>query len=260
MKTTFTLLAACAAALILTGASPTPEQALANAPLEQRVSSVERRIEDKGQLERRDLEAQESMAASARGMENLTVVQIVLAALGALGLLATIIYTRNSLTLTRQSLDLTRTALANQQETAERELRAYLACNTASVVRIQTGKSVTVGFETRNYGATPAYDVKIHTGARLCDRHSAFDVPLRRRPTGIVINPTDFNSTTTGTEPGEAGHIPQFQAGLSEVQFRARVDYRDAFNRERSVDAGWVAFEMGGKIVIALAEGTYSST
>ncbi|MNS33786.1 hypothetical protein D3C72_659040 [compost metagenome] len=114
------------------------------------------------QIQVADLKAQQSMAMSARTMIMPTYLQLILGLVGALGLFATLYYTRKSLELTRESLKLTQTEVANQSDASKKQLRAYVGVKLTHVRSLNEGLA-SLQICISNKGASPAKEVMILT-------------------------------------------------------------------------------------------------
>jgi len=103
-------------------------------------------------MARRDLAAQESVAASTSEIVVLTRVQMFLSIIGAIAVLA-------SLELSRRSLTLTRGAVESQVDTVRHQLRAYFGILDGEQLEPDPG-SITLTSRFKNFGQTPALDVR----------------------------------------------------------------------------------------------------
>lgn len=99
-----------------------------------------------------DLAAQKEMADAARRMLDLTILQIFIGVLGAVGLFATI-------ALTRKSLQQTRDSLTTDTEYRRAELRAYVGELRVRVDDWEVGQAPVIVVELKNFGQTPAVNV-----------------------------------------------------------------------------------------------------
>lgn len=103
-------------------------------------------------LARRDLAAQESVAASTTEIVLLTRIQMLISIIGALAVVI-------SLEVARRSLKLTRRAIEEQTEATRHQLRAYIGVKGGEVKEDVPGSiEISTGFQ--NFGDTPAIDVR----------------------------------------------------------------------------------------------------
>jgi hypothetical protein len=103
-------------------------------------------------IARRDLAAQESVAASTTEIVVLTRIQLILSVIGAAAVLT-------SLEMARRSLALTRSAVESQADTARHQLRAYFGIFDGEQLEPHPG-SITLTSKFKNFGQTPALDMR----------------------------------------------------------------------------------------------------
>lgn len=176
-----------------------------------------------------DLKAQQSMASSAWLMVKLAGLQLFVAVAGAVGLAVTLIYTHRSLQATRE-------ALTSQQETARRQLRAYVGVTGAHVSKF--GPVIQAKVTTTNRGQTPAFDVRISLETIY---QLAADVPslpeLPAHYPSLTLNPTEKLHSTRNLAraltPEELALLQQTDCAALIVIF-GKVTYRDIFGEEWS--------------------------
>jgi len=148
-------------------------------------------------------------------------------------------------------------AIKVTEDTAERQLRAYVWVKATELHDLQPGAFPWVKVEIRNAGQTPAYDMLVSAGCLAMSyplpQNTPFPTIRHARATRMVLHPgTDppFEAIA-GTRP--AMNLPnglllqQVQALIQGRQMRlfvfVLVTYRDAFNKQRetrfcvSVDA-----------------------
>ncbi|MCP1844036.1 hypothetical protein J2R78_007003 [Bradyrhizobium sp. USDA 4538] len=127
--------------------------------------------------------------------------------------------------------------LQTMQDTAERQLRAYVGVDNASIKQVETG-SPEVAVYIKNFGQTPAHDVKMWIHMWI-ERH-----PLRVK---LPEPPPDLPTSTAVLYPGSevifyANKIPPVPApaipalGTAEgtVYVYGAIRYRDVFGRHRT--------------------------
>ena len=112
------------------------------------------------QRNKEDLIAQKSMADSTERMVLIGWLQMALGTLGLLAIGMTLWYTREAVEQTAKATKATEAAVKVTRKTAERELRAYVGIANASIVATEVGKTPNVKLEIKNFGSTPAKDVR----------------------------------------------------------------------------------------------------
>lgn len=119
------------------------------------------------QREKNDLEAQQraadaaiESAASSQRQENLAKWQLGLSIAGIIALVVTIAYSIKATNAAIKSADLAEKAVAITQDTAKRELRAYVAVSRVKFTDMHTGVDAKIEVSIINAGATPARKVR----------------------------------------------------------------------------------------------------
>lgn len=119
------------------------------------------------QREKDDLKAQQlaadaavESAASAKRQEHLARWQIGLSVAGVIALVVTIIYSILATNAAVKSAELAEKAVSIAQDTAKRELRAYIAISKVRFTGLNDGNSAKIEVSITNAGATPARKVR----------------------------------------------------------------------------------------------------
>jgi hypothetical protein len=129
----------------------------------------------------------------------------------------------------------TRRLVKGTDKTAERQLRAYIIAQDATVTNFGTAEIIEVQCRIRNYGQTPAYDVVGWIGATLNDLPN---------PTELGRPPPDLGLSRGVIGPGgrtiytaEVGRLltplefQKIRAGASTIYIFGEITYRDVFNK-----------------------------
>lgn len=137
--------------------------------------------------------------------------------------------------------------LSHLSDTAERQLRAYINNVSATVSNVGAGQFVEVRVEIKNFGQTPAYNVRHHSQLTLAHfpwNESAIDsVPLSTSTMGPGANAFNLvRSSQALTEELLIGLL----TGRYACYVEGRVTYVDAFGRERFTNYRlWVGGDRG---------------
>ncbi len=174
-----------------------------------------------------DLQAQIGMREAADRMADLTKLQVVLTVLGTVGLFATI-------ALTAKSVRVTQDALREQQATAKRELRAYLGILATEVDPVVGGRRVRVVYRFKNFGATPALNIRRMTIRNLPEGdltdtkiHIPDDFEWNYVPDVMPGSTGSFRLTFTLALSEDLRH--GFEVGTRGVQMFSVIEYEDVF-------------------------------
>lgn len=180
-----------------------------------------------------DLQAQIGMRVAADRMADLTKLQVILTVFGTIGLFLTI-------GLTARSVKVTQDALRDQQDTAKRELRAYLGILETIADPVVEGRPVRVLYRYKNFGSTPALNVR---------RMSVRNMPVGELDEPEVRIPDDFEwAKVSDIMPGGTSSFRvifspaltepvqhEFQIGRRGVQVFSVVEYDDVFGESHSL-------------------------
>jgi hypothetical protein len=155
---------------------------------------------------------------------------------GAVAAISTIFVAFFTATLWRATTRLWQSSLRqsrHMEETAERELRAYVL-----VVRggIAPGNPPAARIILRNYGRTPAYDVRVWVGVDIArPGKREFPAAPKDLPMGkSIIGPGgELISTERVGRPLAADETIRFARGETWLYAWGEVSYRDAFDNRR---------------------------
>lgn len=182
----------------------------------------------------RDIGAQESMASSTRRLWLLTIFQLIVGALGAAG----VVY---SLLLSRKSLDLTREALEHQQHSVRTQLRARMG-SVPTIVTVNTDQSLTLELGFKNVGETNARRVCRTVRWRIVDgvddrcQLNDVEAPWTK---GTVKVPTSLSRFAIHLA---AALNADFAARRKSVQILIFMTYEDEFGGLRKASFNEVRF------------------
>jgi hypothetical protein len=127
--------------------------------------------------------------------------------------------------------------LKAMQDTAERQLRAYVFAAGAKLTDFSAGKIVRASFVVKNTGQTPAYDLAVIYGMG-----ADFRPPSEK----LDVDWSAFNPPRGSVGPGQTTHcypelskaisqdlIDQIAAGKAAIWVWGEIRYKDAFNKDR---------------------------
>ncbi len=142
----------------------------------------------------------------------------------------------------KEAADATKDSVVAMRDTAQRQLRAYVAITPSRISQIGPDKKLAFTFMQLNGGQTPAYAAN-HSGViLLLDHPIPEDFPFpeipKERPSRSTLPPRiPFLGNILATQNfTQAEWIEIFQgvpAGGKRLYFFGRLDYRDAFGHER---------------------------
>jgi hypothetical protein len=146
----------------------------------------------------------------------------------------------------------TRRQLALAEDTAERQLRAYLTVKKVTTVVSQN--RVAAVLEVTNNGQTPAdnFSPSLHCGVT---DNTNFDFPMPEIPLRSVgpIGPGDIANPRVQLKLTEEDYFTQLMDGRLKLYVFGRLDYRDCFNKDRFVN---FRFEVKSQDGVWLAQPT----
>ena len=181
-----------------------------------------------------DLKAQQSMANAANVMIYVGSAEALITLAGVLLVLATLIYTKKAAGAAIASAEAAQKTVASMEDTARRQLRAYLMVQGEGVKYWgdKGGTHVTAKIRVHNNGQTPAKNVSAAHEVKLFDKVPDSDFTgeaLGKTETDTTIDPGRTRSFTAAS----AGAIPQSPAvasaeGLTVVVYGV-VQYTDVF-------------------------------
>jgi hypothetical protein len=174
---------------------------------------------------------------AVKSMDPMVVVNIVLDVL-TLGVLVIMIMQRNEMIKQREDL----------RENAERQLRAYISIDTASI-SIGTGPfggihgtyagEVVADIRFKNFGQTPAYNVRLVTlvGTAAYPWDNSHRCPPPNDQAGTVGPTVVFTALPKDPTRLDLSKIARLSSGDDAVWVFGRIEYVDAFKKPR-----WVNF------------------
>jgi hypothetical protein len=139
-------------------AQPVPPSAIPDHPVEALECGEPARGDDYYTCE--DLKAQRQMAASTDEMAGYSLAQSVTAAIGAMLLIATLVYTAKAAFAAADAAKATRDSVDLAAETAQRQLRAYVTIIDVKILFFGLEYKPNIRIVYKNSGMTPAYKVK----------------------------------------------------------------------------------------------------
>ena len=185
-------------------------------------------------LDLADLSAQARMAAAAEDMSRWTLFQILLSAITIVGLGWTINQTNRSLTLA--------------SETARAELQPYLGIEGAEVVSMTPGHKLEFNWTVRNFGTTPAVDVKIrsqwrHVASAPANAILAPSLNQKTQIKGYDVPPGGVIRLWSNTNGAlSAAQIHAIEQGQAYVVVNVEVCFKGPFKEQlyyRAAQARW---------------------
>lgn len=253
------LLAASLAAAAPAGRSGTEQAERTIRHLEDRVGVLEAERDRTAVQQQRDLAAQESMADSAGSMVLPAWLQAVVGLLGTVGLIVSLIVSAFAL---RQ----TRAALRDQRESSSRQLRAYLGTEGVLVSGLGAGERPRADLTVRNWGQTPAYNIRETMNIHLVRQGTADEFPDEHLDEGITINPGaasgSFKVAAVELTKEQAEEIERGEQGdhpTLVVYVKGSLEYDDAFGERRMLRYASAHWGPNGRSVNLLTGGNYST-
>ena len=144
----------------------------------------------------------------------------------------------------------TRRLVKGAEDTAQRQLRAYVSIEHAQITGINNGETPTAQLTVKNSGQTPAYDLIGIGGIAMGVSWETlappdpqpFEVTQASLAPGAIVN--QFNSAPRRLEPGEREALVN---GSRTLWVYGEIRYRDTFNIERFIE---YRFQIGGRVGI----------
>lgn len=125
------------------------------------------------------------------------------------------------------------------EDTARRQLRAYVIPKDAAVQGLSPGNAPVFVFQLHNSGQTPAYEVRYVASVDFTIEE-ADSYPIRFRGKERIghskdtIGPGDFKvAVVASTEPISEDQMAQLYSGIVKAVFAGIISYRDTFGRRR---------------------------
>jgi hypothetical protein len=204
-----------------------------------------------------DLCQQRRMAKAAERAANIAFWQTIVGSVGALLLFPTLWYAARSARAAADAAHAAEQSVAVAQETAQRQLRAYLNYDQATIIDFTSDRPL-LQVSLKNYGHTPAYDVRFRIGIGI--------VPIRTRESsspplhdewqqfGVVAPQAPVIMHRTLTDP-DIPHATRraITAGVAGIFVAGEVEYTDAFTQKRmtrflTLYGGWAEIRPDGHL------------
>lgn len=158
-----------------------------------------------------DLIAQRTMAEKTSELVALTWVQTIIGALGILGLLASLEFTRRALRLSREANEATVRAAEDTRKIGQAQVRAYLVCEGAEFIATPEYLSCTV--KLRNVGQSPAIECRL--SGRVA-RNYLSRTPEKTKLIWLESEPTDVRGPVISAASRETAYILWTRGSLFE--------------------------------------------
>jgi hypothetical protein len=125
--------------------------------------------------------------------------------------------------------DATRDLVRGSEETARRQLRAYMGIEKYTISNVSPDMKTCVDLTVRNYGQTPAYDVDFLVAQEIGNPNSILaDLPQREER--LVIDPgATFTATCLAEHSLTQAQFDGIKANIAPVIVYGVIKYRDAF-------------------------------
>jgi hypothetical protein len=194
------------------------------------------------QAQRDAARAAERSAKAAKGQERAAWWGVRVAAVGTGLLLLSLFFTYRALAIAREDANTARAAVAASEQTAERQLRAYVRVvyDHARYTNIwNVGIQPRAGLTIENVGQTPARNVVIQASMRIADHPLTGPLPpeeIDEHTSRLVVHPRDtFKFRAKLKEPMTAAQIESIlrENAAQRIYVYGRVDYADAFGHPR---------------------------
>jgi hypothetical protein len=126
----------------------------------------------------------------------------------------------------------TRDLVKGAEETAERQLRAYVFIQGGQIQIVDNGTAVGVGVTLKNFGQTPGYDFETWTLIEIGDPNQPPFAKTSPPMQKSIIGPSaDFNAPAKAV-PLTAQDRAAINAGTKVIFVWGRASYTDAFKRQ----------------------------
>lgn len=180
--------------------------------------------------EKADLTAQQSMALSAKRMLTATWIQIALSAIGTILLLVTVKLSRDS---TKAAIS----AVTHAEESAERELRAYVFVDEKTIEDFGLGKQPRIAIRFKNFGQTPAYQCKVtYFKCQISAKEPDFPAAGKFPPLGSTIEnlgPSDCRRIMMKIGVIDKNAHTDIISNKKQIFAIGIIEYVDAFGKPR---------------------------
>ncbi len=144
--------------------------------------------------------------------------------------------TKEAADASKQSADIALESNKQNREMAQRELRAYVHVSASIVLNVTDPGARTVSVTIRNYGNTPAYDVKtwLGVGVREFPLSSVLgDAPATLRQSSDILGPDRTSVNEVPVPNLNPWQEMQLQNGNGAIYGFGRITYKDVFDIER---------------------------
>jgi hypothetical protein len=136
------------------------------------------------------------------------------------------------------------------EETAKRQLRAYVSVVTAEILDVTTGFTPRAHLIFKNSGQTPAYDLTAIIGIAIGDSWDTLTPPASQ-PIAITITSLAADAKASqyvsAPRPLVLGEREALIDGSATLWVYGKMRYRDTFNIERATE---YRFQIGGGVGI----------
>jgi len=133
----------------------------------------------------------------------------------------------------------TRRLVRGAEQTAERQLRAYVSLPTVEIQNFGAGRQLEIVISVLNSGQTPAYRVRCKTAAAI-NKFPDDDAPIfgpHETGNGYIGPSANLITGITLHEPLSEQQATEITAGILAIYVRAKIVYWDAFGKvERYVN------------------------
>ena len=138
-----------------------------------------------------------------------------------------------------------RRTVRTMDDTALRQLRAYVWCTATQLHDLEIGKLPRAVMEIRNAGQTPAYDMQVYGGIVLLPYplpdDTAFPILTAHKSTKMVLHPGGGNPhysiaefSSGGIKTMDTKHLDAVRKGEDiRIYLAGLISYRDAFSKAR---------------------------
>jgi hypothetical protein len=171
---------------------------------------------------------------------------------GAITALATFAIAFFTLTLWRSSEKMwltTQRALEHSELTAERQLRAYVHVCTVNASPV--GSLINYYLEVRNFGQTPAYEVKLSFVIKLADlpeKAGELVPPETPNISQAVLPPqVSIHDNFTPAQQLSPNQVLKIQSDKAAIFVAGQITYRDIFGKDRLTEFRYYLSKMTGE-------------
>ena len=129
-------------------------------------------------------------------------------------------------------------AVRTMKETAERQLRAYVFVRNTKIMNLGGTGDITIGYEIKNYGQTPAYRVTCVSDAFIADYPFTGRIALGSIvPVPISdLGPGAYMTRTQSLNPPTEETLNAIRARTKAIYLQGRITFVDSFGADRSLE------------------------